>query len=167
MLDIDGVPALQWVLRRNCSLTPRQVLLAYLSVCTVSLGVAGAFAWLGAMPVLVFAGLELLVLGVALLLHARHAGDRETITLSGEALRIEHCCGSSVERMDFRSAWVRVEPVHGEGSLLELSGQGRRMRVGRYVRPELRGSLAQELRLALRAGAATHDGGNDLGMEHK
>lgn len=166
-LDIDGAPALQWVLRRNCSLSPRQMLTAYLSVCVVSLGVALGFTWLGAGIVLGFAGLELLVFGVALLLHARHVADRETITLQGDALSVETRCGSSVERMDFRSAWVRVEPVHGEGSLLELSGQGRRVRVGRHVRPELRGSLAQELRCALRSEGRAHGGEDDLGMELK
>jgi uncharacterized membrane protein len=47
-----------------------------------------------------------------------------------------------------------VEPMYGEGSLLELSGQGQRIRVGRYLRPELRGALARELRLALRRDCA-------------
>lgn len=166
-VEVDGDPVLQWVLRRNCSLTPRQLLIAYLSVCVISLGVAAGFMWLGAGMVLGFAGLELLVFGIALLVHARHATDRETITLQGDALSVETRCGSSVERMDFRSAWVRVEPVHGEGSLLELSGQGRRVRVGRYVRPELRGSLAQELRRALRTEGRPQGGENDLGMELK
>lgn len=167
VLEVDGVPALQWVLRRNCCLSPRQLLTAYLSVCAVSLGVALGFTWLGAGIVLGFAGLELLVFGIALLVHARHASDRETITLQGDALSVETRCGNSVERMDFRSAWVRVEPVHGEGSLLELSGQGRRVRVGRHVRPELRGSLAQELRRALRSEGRAHGGEDDLGMELK
>jgi len=45
---------------------------------------------------------------------------------------------------------VRVEPVHGEGSLVEITGQGRRIRVGRYLRPELRMALARELRQAVR-----------------
>ena len=37
-------------------------------------------------------------------------------------------------------------------TLIELSGQGRRVNVGRYVRPELRPVLAQEIRRALRGG---------------
>lgn len=166
-IEINGEQVLQWVLRRNCSLTPRQMLTAYLSVCIVSLAVAAGFFWLGAGMVLAFAGLELLALGFALLVHARHATDREMITLAGDALQVEHRCGNSVERMAFRTAWVRVEPVHGEGSLLELSGQGQHVRVGRYVRPELRGSLAQELRCALRSAGTARDAKNDLGMEHK
>jgi uncharacterized membrane protein len=45
-----------------------------------------------------------------------------------------------------------VEPEHGDGSLIELSGQGQRIVVGRFVRPELRRQLADELRWALRRG---------------
>jgi uncharacterized membrane protein len=52
-----------------------------------------------------------------------------------------------------RAAWVRVEPRHGEGSLVELSGDGQQSFVGRYLRPELRTPLAHELRAALRASA--------------
>ena len=50
----------------------------------------------------------------------------------------------------FAPAFVRVEPRSGDRSLIELSGQGRRITVGRYVRPELRRQLADELRWALR-----------------
>jgi uncharacterized membrane protein len=44
--------------------------------------------------------------------------------------------------------------VHGEGSLVEITGQGHRMRVGRYLRPDLRTALARELRQALRQECA-------------
>jgi uncharacterized membrane protein len=44
--------------------------------------------------------------------------------------------------------------VHGEGSLVEITGQGHRMRVGRYLRPELRMALARELRQAVRMECA-------------
>jgi uncharacterized membrane protein len=49
---------------------------------------------------------------------------------------------------------VRVEPSAGEGSLVELSGEGRSVRVGRHLRPEWRDELAQELRRALRQSQA-------------
>jgi uncharacterized membrane protein len=150
----DDRGALQWSLRRNCSATPRQVLAVYLMVCAVSLSIAGVFSWLGAVPVLAFAGVEMLSFGVALLVYARHAGDRETITLQGDALSVEHRCGTAVERAEFRAAWVRVEPLRGDGSLVELSDRGRQVCVGRYVRAEQRTPLAQELRRALRAASA-------------
>lgn len=145
---------LLWVLRRNCSLTPRQLLAAVLAVSTVSLAISVLFWWHGATLVLPFAGLEVLGLAGAVLLYSRHAADRETLTLQGGVLEVEHQCGSRVDRAAFRACSVRVEPQHGDASLVELSGQGRRAHVGRYVQPHCRPALAQELRRALRGGAA-------------
>ena len=150
MLD-NGSAGLQWVLKRNCSITPAQLFGTYLALCAVSLAIALGFTWHGAMPVLAFAGIELLLVGVVLLIYARHAADQERITLADGALSVEHRRGPLTERTQFRAAWVRVEPRHAEGSLVELSGDGRQTLVGRYLRPELRAPLAQELRVALRA----------------
>ncbi|MCG3189542.1 MAG: hypothetical protein LKCHEGNO_01978 [Burkholderiaceae bacterium] len=142
--------AMQWVMKRNCSITPREATVFYLTLCAVSLAIAGVFWWAGARSVLAFAGVEVLALGAALLVYARHAADCETITLAGRELAIEHRCGVDVESARFRAEWVRVEPARSDGSLIEVSGEGRRTCVGRYLRPEWRGQLAQELRLALR-----------------
>ena len=149
----NGAVGLQWVLKRNCSITPSQLFGTYLALCAVSLTIALAFTWHGASPVLAFAGIELLLVGAALLVYARHAADQERITLADGALSVEHRRGLQTARTEFRAAWVRVEPRHGEGSLVELSGDGRQSFVGRYLRPELRRPLAQELRAALRAGS--------------
>jgi uncharacterized membrane protein len=146
-----GSVGLQWVLKRNCSITPKQLFGTYLALCAVSLTIALAFTWNGASPVLAFAAIEMLLVGAALLVYARHAADQERITLAGGALSVEHQRGLQTERTEFRAAWVRVEPRHGEGSLVELSGDGHQTFVGRYVRPEMRTPLAQELRVALRA----------------
>lgn len=149
---IDGGAAgLQWILKRNCSFTPAQLFGTYLGLCALSLTIALAFSWTGASPVLAFAVIELLLVGAALLLYARHAADQERITLAGGALCVELQHGAQTERTQFRAAWVRVEPRHGEGSLVELTGDGQHACVGRYLRPELRTPLAHELRVALRA----------------
>lgn len=150
MVEAAGGPRLEWHLARNCSLTPAQLFGTYLSLCAVSLAIALGFSWQGASPVLAFAGIELLLVGVALLVYARHATDHEQITLAGGALAVRHQCGRHVERHEFRAAWVRVEPLSSDRSLIELTGDGQTSRVGRYLRPELRQPLAQELRRALR-----------------
>ncbi len=142
--------ALQWLLRRNCSITPRQLGLVYLSLCGVSLLIGGFFFVNGAPVVLAFTGAELLAVGLAMLLFARHAGDGETLTLVGRQLHVEQCVGSRVEHAEFAAEWLRVEPAAGQGSLVELSGRGQRLCVGRFLRPELRGAFARELRVALR-----------------
>ncbi len=116
----------------------------------VSLGIGGFFWLQGATLVLVFAGLEVAVVGVAFLVYARHATDGEWISLQGASLVVECESAGRKERAEFARQWVRVEPKSGDRSLIELSGQGRSIEVGRFVRPELRQVLAREIRKALR-----------------
>ena len=147
---------LAWLfdLRRNVSITPRQLMGCYLLLCAVSLVIAVGFWLHGVTVVSLFTGLELLAVGVALLVFARHAGDREAITLTAHELSVEQYVGPAVERVRFRAEWVRVEPVADDGSLVELSGEGRSVRVGRHVRPEWRTALAGEMCRALRMSRA-------------
>lgn len=142
--------AIHWFLGRNCSVTPAQLGWLYASLCVVSLGIAAFFWFEGAVLILPFAWLELAAVGVAFLVYARHAADREHITLSGRRLVVELENAGRLERAEFNRDWVRVEPGVDDRSLIEVSGQGRRMNVGRYLRPELRPALAQEIRRALR-----------------
>ena len=147
----ESGPAIRWQLRRNCSVTPAQLGWLYLSLCGLSLGI-GLFFWLqGAVLVLAFAGLELTLVGLAFLAYARHATDGEWISLQGASLVVECESAGRRERTEFARQWVRVEPKSGDHSLIELSGQGRSIEVGRFVRPELRQVLAREIRRALRS----------------
>lgn len=142
--------AVQWLLKRHCSLTPVQLGWFYLSLCVVSLGIA-ALCWLqGATLVMLFAGAELLAVGAAFLVYARHAGDAEKIILQGGQLVVELETAGRTQRAEFNREWVRIEPRGWDGSLIEVSGQGQSVRVGRHVRPELRPALAREIRFALR-----------------
>ena len=145
-----GGGSVQWLLKRNCSLAPRQLLTFYSTLCLLSLAIAGFFWLHGATLVMPFAGVEMLAVGALLLLYARHAADREVIQLLPGRLTVERVSGPHIEQVEFAPAWVRVEPETGDGSLIELSGQGRRIAVGRFVRPESRRQLADELRWALR-----------------
>jgi uncharacterized membrane protein len=156
-VDVNGVMtrAVQWVMKRNCSFTPKQLLSVYLAVSAIALVIGTVFWWHGAVAVLPFAGVECLVLGIAFLAYARHAADHETLVLVGQELHIEHHWGRRVERCSFRTQWLRVEPAMGGQLLVELSGEGHYMKIGRYVRPELRTALARELRAALKRAHVT------------
>ena len=141
---------IEWQLKRNCSLTPRQLLGFYLGLCALSLGIASLFWWHGARMVMPFAWLELAAVGGCMLAYARHAGDHESISLWPGRMTVAHASGNRLTQVEFQPEWVKVEPQTADSSLIELSGQGRRISVGRFVRPELRGQLAGELRRALR-----------------
>jgi uncharacterized membrane protein len=142
--------AIHWFLARNCSVTPAQLGWLYASLCAVSLAIGLAFWAYGAVMVLPFAWVELAAVGVAFMVYARHAADREHILLHGRRLVVELESAGRLQRAEFNRDSVRVEPVADDRSLIQVSGQGRRVSVGRFVRPELRPALAQELRRALR-----------------
>lgn len=148
--DLPAQPAMEWLLRRNCSMAPRAVLRLYGVMSVVCLAIGAGFWWLGATLVIPFAGLELLALAAALVAYARHAADQECIRLERGVLSVQREWGGRIERVEFRGAGVHVDSGRRCGSLIELSGQGRRVRVGRLVRPEIRRQLAIDLRLELR-----------------
>jgi len=148
-LQCIGEQGVQWVLKRNCSLAPRHVLGVYAALCALSIVIGLGFLLVGLPGVLPFAGVELVAVGAAFWVYARHAADREEIILSHGELRVEHHCGRRLDQARFRVEWLRIEPPRSDASLVELTGQGRRIRVGRYLRPEFRPALAHELRMAL------------------
>jgi len=145
-------PRFEWVLRRHAPLTPAQMLVFFASLSLVSLCI-GLFFWLqGAVLVLPFAALETLAVGVCFLIFSRHVLDQERIVVDGSQVVVEHEAAGVRERAQFHRQWVRIEPLGGAHSLIAVSGQGKSMQVGRYVRPERREALAHELRRAVRMG---------------
>ena len=158
--DDVTMPATEWTLKRNCSLSPKAMLAVYASLCVISLGIATYFWLHGATLVMPFAWVELLVFGALVLVYARHATDRECIVLVPDRLTVEHLCGGRIERTEFVPQWVRVADSRDGDSLVELAGGGRVVRVGRYVSLGTRRAWAAEWRSALHrhGGAADRDG---------
>ncbi|WP_426145729.1 DUF2244 domain-containing protein [Polaromonas sp. DSR2-3-2] len=136
-----------WRLKRHSLISPAQLGWFYLSLCLACLGVAAFLSSQNASVVMTFA---LLAIGTAFVVYSRHAGDTEKIVLQDGQLVVELETAGRTERAAFNREWVRIEPRHDDGSLIEVSGQGRSVRVGRHVRPELRPLLAREIRFALR-----------------
>ena len=141
---------MEWTLKRNCSVTPAQLGYLYASLCILSMGVAGFFWSQGATLVLPFAVLELLAVGTAFLVYARHATDNERIRLLEGRLVVEWETAGRASRCEFAREWVRVEPRRDAGQLIEVRGGGRSVQVGRFLRSDLRPLLAREIRQALR-----------------
>jgi uncharacterized membrane protein len=96
--------------------------------------------------------LELLVVGVAFFMYARHATDGERVRLAQGQLEVEVELAGNVIRTVFQSQWVRVLPPATPSALIEISGQGQSVLLGRHVRPEFRAVLARELASAVRLG---------------
>jgi uncharacterized membrane protein len=140
-------------MRRNCSFSPRQVGLFYLSMVTFSGVIATYFLWRGAWVILLFTCIELLVLGVALLIYARHATDHEIIDFTEHEVHIR--CQLGLHRLEYRwhIPWVRVEGPDLARSeypeLVRMSYKGQSVHVGRFIRVEAREELAASLRLEI------------------
>lgn len=138
----------RWSMRRNCSVTPAQLGGTLVLLSAVSLGVAGFFWWQGAVLVLPFALVEVLAVATAFLVHARHAADGERIDLMGGRLVVEREVAGRTQRAEFVGTWVQV--VAPVGGLIEVRSGAQVVRVGRYLRADLRPLLARELQRALR-----------------
>lgn len=145
----------QWLLEPDPSAAARPCLWVILALSFVWLAFH-ASTWSQGMSTIVtpVAWIEVLVAGAALVAAWCRSRDSEQIRLQPGRFTVEHVRCGRVERVEFAPAWVRVEPAHGERSLIELSGQGQRISVGRSVRPELRRQLADELRWALRRASS-------------
>lgn len=139
-----------WRLKRNCSVTPRQMCGTLVSLGLVSLGLAACFWFQGAPLVLPFAVIEVMALTAAVVFFAKHATDSENISLVDGRLVVELESGGRLQTTTFAREWVRVEPQKGATSLIQVYGQGQSVEVGRHIRADLRPVLAREIRQALR-----------------
>ncbi len=130
------------VLKRNCSISPRGLLLVFALLAALALGIASVFAALGAWLILPFAGLELALLGAAFWLTARHATDYERIERSRDRLTVDVSEAEQLRRfeLDARRARVRVQ----EGRVL-LDAPQARLEVGRHLDAASRAGFAAEL----------------------
>jgi uncharacterized membrane protein len=152
----------EWTLQRNCSMTPRQVARAYAVLCAMSLTVAVGFFLHGFWMVLAFSLLELSCVGIALLLYARHALDREHIALSEHCLLVECVQAGVLHHARLDPLWTRVLPpaeapaTGRRGGLITLESRGVRVEVGRFVNEAKRRQVARELRQALRQVSVIH-----------
>jgi uncharacterized membrane protein len=142
----------EWVLSRNCSISPRQLALAYAALCVMSLMVAMIFTVRGAWYVLVFAVLELSAVGLAFFLYARHAVDREHIELIDGCLLVEVIQVERVRQFRLDPRMARVEPPVSRDGLVGIEANGTRVEVGRFLTERKRREFARELNRALASG---------------
>jgi len=139
----------EWLLKRNCALTPRQLLLFYLSLIGVSSLIATGFALIGAWMIMPFAGLEMAVLGIALAAYARHALDHERVTLGSGELVVETVVAGKSVITRMNAGLARVDIGAHFRSPIMLVERRCAVQVGRYVSDTERRAFAQELKRAL------------------
>jgi uncharacterized membrane protein len=139
----------EWLLRRNCSLTPAQTGMAFGLLCLLPLAVGCVFVWLGHWVVLLFALAETAAAAAAFLHYARHAADYEHVVLTAGCLLVERVSGGEVNQTCFEPCWTRVAVPPRSGALIALESRGRRVEIGCYAMEAQRQAFARELRMAL------------------
>lgn len=143
----------EWILRRNCSITPRQLMQAYAALCGVSFSVAAFFTWHGAWYVLCFALLEMSAVGAAFLVWARHATDRERVALDADCLLIELVDAEQARQFRLDPRTTRIDMPAAYHRLIMVEEHGTKVEIGRFLpalrRRQFAGELRSELQNAL------------------
>ncbi len=133
----------------NCSLTPRGAIGFFASVCLGSFTIAGLLAALGYWPILPFAGLEMVLLGWALVKSLGRRRCRQTITVSERDVLVEWRDGAHCEQVVFPRHWAQVKLRRSSSRLhpsrLVIESHGRQCEVGDFLTEEERRGLAARL----------------------
>lgn len=135
-----------WIMKRNCSVSPRQFVFFYVSLALVSIAIAVLLLIHGAWLVLPFTGIDLLVVGGAFVIYARHAVDYERIRLYPNRLVIEQMSADALTQFEFNPRWVRVEPGATPRDPVRLVSRGQAVAVGLHLPQYRRAQFARELR---------------------
>ena len=149
-LDVhqSGRPVARWVMRVNCSMSPRCLLVAMVGLGCVSMLIGVLFWAMGAPLVLPFALVEMLCLAGALLMYAGRATDGDVVELVDAELRV------TVTRRgrDTRTVWpaARTSVRCDRSGRIELATSGRRLQIGGCLRPARRRVIVEDIRGTLR-----------------
>lgn len=149
-LRSDGAMAdnREWLLKRNCSISPRQLMQAYSVLCMASLAIAIYFTFRGAWFILGFSLMELTAVTCAFIHYARHATDREHIVLTDDWLLVELVQGEKSQQFRLVRHRTIIHPaVHNR--LIGLESSGTRVEVGRFLTEYKRRQFVHELRQEL------------------
>jgi uncharacterized membrane protein len=133
-------------------MSPAGLATVFAALAVAVLAIAAGFAAAGAWLILPFAGLEVLLLGGAFVLYARHAADYEKLELEPASgrLTVEVVDGGRSARYEMDGAKVCVE-----AGRVMLRGAREELEIGRYLGAEGRAQLAAELEKKLIRGRIT------------
>lgn len=151
-VQADLRPEQRFVLQRNCCMKPLQLLSIFGVLALLSLAVAGFWASQGAWVAVPFAVLEVLALGVAFLVYARHAADSDDVSIYPQQVEVVLRRGPKSLKSQLPRGMVRVDQLEPGDGLIRLSAGRREVVVGRFVEPSARSEVVDRLRAALRSG---------------
>jgi uncharacterized membrane protein len=139
----DGFKA---IIRPNCSMSPRGLVTFVICLTVVSLSIALSFLSLGLWMVLPFAGLETIIVAVAIAASVRRASDYEMLIVDGDEVTITR----------FQRYWTQVRHEPGATRLqpdrLLIGSHGRFVAIGEDLTEADKKRFAARISTVLRVG---------------
>lgn len=139
----------RWQMRRNCALTPKQLLQFYIVLVCLSLIVATGFFLAGVWMIPIFTALELCAVTLGFLIYCRHALDSETIEIDGKRLIVKKFIGYRESVYEFNSQWAKIEPPLEGAKVFHISQSNLRVELGQFLRLEQQIPLIAAVRIHL------------------
>jgi uncharacterized membrane protein len=139
----------RWQMRRNCALTPKQLLKFYIALVCLSLLVATGFLLAGIWVIPIFTALELSAVTIGFLIYCRHALDCETIEIDGNRLIVKKFISYKEAIYEFNAQWAKIEPPLKDSKVFFISQSNLRVEIGQFMRQEQQLSLIASVRAYL------------------
>ena len=136
----------RWQMRRNCALTPKQLLQFYIALVCLSLTVATGFLLAGIWVIPLFTALELSAVTIGFLIYCRHALDSETIEIDGNRLIVKKFISYKEATYEFNTQWAKIEPPVEASKTFHISQSNLRVEIGQFMRQEQQLSLIASVR---------------------
>ena len=138
-----------WQMKRNCALTPKQLLQCYGLLVCLSITVAVGFFLAGIWVIPIFTALELTAVTIGFLIYAKHALDYETIEIVDQRLIVRKFIGYQESIYEFNTQWAKIEPpMHGQ-KVFFISQSDQRVELGQFLRQEQQLPLISSVRAHL------------------
>lgn len=140
----------RWQMRRNCALSPKQLLQFYIALVCLSLVVATGFWLAGVWMIPIFTALELTAVTIGFLIYCRHALDCESIEVDGKRLIVKKFIGYKETVYEFNTQWVKIEPPTESTKTFYIRQSDLQVEIGQFLRYEQQLALIAQVRACLR-----------------
>ncbi len=137
----------EWILRKNCTLSPRQFASSLIFVGFLSFLIGMAWAFNGIWVILPFVCLELLGLCIAFFVYSRHATDFERVILTKSDICVESEIGGTTKFTKIPRCWAvpYFKKNKGKGLVLFKFGSTE-LKVGQFVTEKRRKLFFDEIK---------------------
>jgi uncharacterized membrane protein len=138
----------EFYLKRNCSISPKQLAYVFLALGSISVLIGYAFFLLGASLILPFSFVEVFALLTAYFYNAIHANDYECLVIDREYVHFEAKYGTAYREEKLLKSMTRIFPSENKNLINIWQGQ-KNIIFGRHIHLNHRPILEKEIKILL------------------